>query len=122
MAHETAVHSWDAISASQDPPAIDGALAVDGIDEFLEFFVTATEKVADVTVHLHATDVDGEWFVQVKEGRMSVRHEHAKGDVAVRGTASNLLLLLWGRIPEAEVEVLGDRAALFGFLQAADLT
>ena len=122
MAHETAVHSWDAISATRTPPPIDGALAVDGIDEFLEFFVTEAEKVADVSVHLHSTDVDGEWLVAVRNGKLEVRHEHAKGDVAVRGSASNLLLLLWGRIPEAEVEVHGDRAALFGFLQAADLT
>ena len=122
MAQETAVHSWDAISASQTPPPVDGALAVDGIDEFLEFFVSGTDKAPDLTVHLHATDADGEWLVEVKDGKLDVRHEHAKGDAAVRGSASNLLLLLWRRIPEAEVEVLGDRAALFAFLQASDLT
>ena len=122
MAHETAIHSWDALSATRTPPEIATAIAIDGIDEFLEFFVTEPGKVADASVHLHATDGDGEWFVEVKDGELHVRHEHAKGDVAVRGIASNLLLLLWGRIPEADVEVHGDRSALFRFLEAADLT
>lgn len=121
MAHETAVHAWDARSAVETPSPIERDLAVDGIDEFLEFFVTNSADVGDVGVHLHATDADGEWLAVVRDGKLDVRHEHAKGDVAVRGTASNLLLLLWGRIPEADVEVHGDRAALFRFLRAADL-
>jgi hypothetical protein len=42
-----------------------------------------------------------------------VTREHAKGDVAVRGTASDLLLFLWGRLPGERLEVLGD-ASLVG--------
>ena len=38
--------------------------------------------------------------------------EHAKGDVAVRGTASDLLLFLWGRLPGKNLEVLGDASLL----------
>ena len=121
MAQETAVHAWDATAATNEPLAIDSDLALDGVSEFLEFFIPKASEIGDVTVHLHATDADGEWFIAVNDGQLAVRHEHAKGDVAVRGTASNLLLLLWGRLPEAEVEVHGDRAALFRFLEAADL-
>jgi hypothetical protein len=43
---------------------------------------------------------------------MHVTHEHAKGDVAVRGPASDLLLVLYGRKPTNEVDIFGD-AALF---------
>jgi predicted lipid carrier protein YhbT len=41
-----------------------------------------------------------------------VRREHAKGDVAVRAPASDLLLFLWGRIPPDRLEVMGDTALL----------
>ena len=40
-----------------------------------------------------------------------VTREHAKGDVAARGTASDLLLLVWGRITPDAVDVFGDAGA-----------
>lgn len=45
---------------------------------------------------------------------MTWEHGHQKGDVAVRGLAVDLLLVLLGRIPldDERVQVLGD-AALF---------
>ena len=33
------------------------------------------------------------------DGKVVVTHEHGKGDVAVRGPASELFLFLWGRLP-----------------------
>ena len=44
--------------------------------------------------------------------------EHAKGDVAARGTASDLLLFLWGRVPADTLEVFGDADLLARFRQA----
>jgi hypothetical protein len=41
-----------------------------------------------------------------------VTREHAKGDVAARGTASSLLLFLYGRVPADDLEVFGDAALL----------
>ena len=41
--------------------------------------------------------------------------EHAKGDVAARGTASDLLLFLWGRVPATALEVFGDAELLDRF-------
>lgn len=124
MAHETAVHRWDAESAIGTPSPLDARLALDGIDEYLEFFFDKDERLENVkvSVHLHANDVDGEWLARVAGGRVEFEHQHAKGDVALKGTASNLLLLLWGRIPEAKVNVHGDRVALHRFLQLADLS
>jgi uncharacterized protein (TIGR03083 family) len=124
MAHETAVHRWDAQTAMGHPADIEKELAVDGIDEYLEFFVDLSqpEDPPETSLHLHATDIEGEWFVELRDGRMTARRAHEKGEVAVRGKASDLLLLLWGRIPEARVDVHGDRADLFAFLQLSDLT
>jgi len=113
MAHELAVHGWDATNASGAPEPIEPALAVDGVDEYLDVFVPTKAGHADgspFTAHLHATDTDGEWVVHMGDGTWSVERAHAKGDVAVRGAASDLLLALWGRVPydSAVLEVFGE--------------
>ena len=77
----------------------------------------AQDKVAPIrgageTIHLHCTDGDGEWLVRLGADGVAVTNEHAKGDVAARGTASDLMLLVWGRIPPERVDVFGDAALL----------
>ena len=65
----------------------------------------------DGSVHLHCTDVEGEWLVTADaDGADVVTREHAKGDAAVRGPAHDLLMVLWRRQPLDTVEVIGDRA------------
>ena len=107
MAQETAVHRWDAEAAAGTPASIDPALAIDGIEEFFEFFRGDTTSLAG-TVHLHATDIDGEWLIALADGKIAVERGHAKGDTAIRGTASDLLLALWRRTPLGRLEVFGD--------------
>jgi uncharacterized protein (TIGR03083 family) len=111
MAQETAVHRLDAERAAGRAYAIDPELASDGVDEFLfEFLPRVDPAAAPLTgsVHLHCTDVAGEWLVG-DDG--VVTREHAKGAAAVRGPAADLLLVLWRRMPLDAVEVIGDRAA-----------
>lgn len=112
MAHETAVHRWDAQRAAGDPEPIDGSLAVDGIDEFLDnvaYHPNLRGVVgAGEALHLHCTDRDGEWLLGRGPDGLTVRREHAKGDVAIRGTASDLALFLVGRVPPTALEVHGD--------------
>jgi uncharacterized protein (TIGR03083 family) len=121
-AQETAVHRFDAETAAGTPTPIATTLAVDGIDEFLAVFLPRLAdnfgEVGDATVHLHCTDVDGEWLVARRDGVLTVTAEHAKGDVAARGTASDLLLFLWGRVPTDELEVFGDADLLARFREA----
>ena len=124
MTQETAVHRWDAANAVGIPYEIPVAVAADGIDEFLTWFAArrVTEGAAPVggSVHLHCTDtntqtgfatraaVNGEWLVSHLDASGIVfSREHAKGDAAVRGRASDLLLWLWRREAGA-VEVIGD--------------
>jgi uncharacterized protein (TIGR03083 family) len=116
MAQETAVHRVDAEQAVGRPVgAIDAAFAVDGIDELFEIFVPALGAGRSPgdgrTVHLHATDTEGEWLIRFDEGGLSVANGHDKGDAAVRGPAGELLLWLWGRRPLDGLEVFGDRSA-----------
>ncbi len=114
---EAAIHRWDAqtaIGASVDPIAPD--VAADSIDEFLALSrPAATQGAADLpgTVHLHCTDVEGEWFVH-PDGR--VEPIHAKGDVALRGPACDLLLALYSRIPVDALDIIGDRAVADSFV------
>jgi uncharacterized protein (TIGR03083 family) len=116
QAHETSVHRWDAQSAIGVPDPIDPELAVDGIDELFEVFVSRIkpERFGDLeaTLHLHATDTDGEWSVNIGPDAIRVDREHRKGDVAARGSASDLLLFLYGRLPSGRLEVFGDTALL----------
>ncbi len=103
QAVETALHRWDVEAAVGDPAPLDTTLAVAGIDELLDVHLPYAGRHGVVpftgSLHLHATDADGEWTV-VGAGEEGVRAErgHAKGDAAVRGPASDLLLMLWRRI------------------------
>jgi uncharacterized protein (TIGR03083 family) len=116
MAQETLVHRVDAEQAVGRPVgAIDPALGVDGIDELFTVFVPALGAGRTPgdgrTVHLHATDVEGEWLVRFGAADLEVSEGHAKGDAAVRGQAGDLLLWLWGRRPLDGLEVFGDAGA-----------
>ena len=116
MAQETTVHRVDAEQAVGLPVGpISPALAVDGVDEVFSVFVPqygGDRSPGDGrTVHLHATDGEGEWLIRFDEGELVVEAGHAKGDAAVRGPAGDLLLWLWGRLPLDGLEVFGDRTA-----------
>ena len=115
-AQENAVHRWDVESAAGAPSPIDAELAVDGVDEMFEVFLprlrSGTLPTGGETIHLHATDCEGEWLLTMGPEGFAWEHGHAKGDVAARGSASDLLLFLWGRIPPARLEVFGDGALL----------
>lgn len=125
MAQETAVHRWDAERAAGNDHRIDAELAADGIDEFLYRhleWVDPQGRPFGYSVHLHCTDVEGEWIVRPgADDQPAVTTEHAKGDAALRGTASDLLLVLWRRAPLSSVDVVGDAAVAERFVALSDL-
>lgn len=116
MAQETAIHRWDAQAAVGEPEPIDTALAIDGVDELADTFLRFAEQRGITgegeTVHLHATDDDlapgaGEWMFAFGPEGVEVTHEHGKGDMAGRGSASDLLLFVWNRRP-VELTCFGE--------------
>jgi uncharacterized protein (TIGR03083 family) len=130
MAIETALHRWDgeeAVSPGSGAP-VPAPLAVEAIDELFTVIVP-WRGIGDLgtrprTMHLHATDPDlegGEWLVGITEAGVTLEHAHAKGDVAVRAPASDLLLLLWNRVDAGRAEVFGDADLLAAWREQVTL-
>ena len=105
MVHETVVHTADATFTVGGVPSPDATLAVDAVDELLDNLPTAAYFAPNVvnlrgdgeSIHLHCTDVEGEWMIVLGADGYTWEHAHGKGTVAVRGAAGDLELLLYGR-------------------------
>lgn len=120
MLHETVVHHADARLALGLPVAFDPTVALDAVDEFLENLPKAAgfnpliRELAGTgeTIHLHATDADGEWMITRGADGFTWAHGHGKGDVAVRGPITDLALLVYARRSPADpcFELFGDTA------------
>ena len=132
MTHETVMHRADAQLATGTAPVIEADIAADGIDEWFTFVTVPDPGREDTrlaglrpgqSLHVHAGDVpsgQGEWLISRDTGGIEVRPEHGKGDAALRGPASGLLLVLTRRLSPAQAgaEVLGDPAVLDSWLGA----
>lgn len=117
MAQETAVHRWDAESATGTPEAVTRDLAVDGITELLDSFLpllsaSGSPPQLGGSLHVHTTDTEGEWTVRPGPERLEVERGHGKGDAALRGAASDVLLGLWGRPVFDRLETFGDSSVV----------
>lgn len=124
--HETTVHLADAVLATGGRPPLAPAVAADGLSEWLDLVATREaggQLDPGTSLHLHATDeglgAAGEWTVRADGGGVRWEHGHAKGTVAVRGAALDLLLALLRRVPadDPRLEVHGDRAVLATWLE-----
>jgi uncharacterized protein (TIGR03083 family) len=138
QAHELAVHLWDAQEAIEPGGGepIAAAVAADGVDEWLEVFVPRflarreapiPTDLVGATVHLHCTDPElaagsGEWLLRITDAGCDVERTHAKGDAAVRGSASDLLLAVWHRKPLDGLDVFGDADRAAGVLDLVHVT
>ena len=111
MALETAVHRWDAESAHHDANGFDLDIALDGIDEMLTVMGPSdppTDQPAGTAV-VRATDAEREWAVRMGPGRFEVVDlGQGEPDAVLEGTATALLLALWGR--GASITTSGDPA------------
>ena len=123
QAQEVSIHRWDAEAAVGSARPINALLAADGVDEqlaMLGFAVRSTKPDLSLggSLHLHATDADGEWMIGIENGHMTIKHGHGKGDAAVRGPAGTLNLAMWGRVSLADepgFERFGDASVISAF-------
>jgi uncharacterized protein (TIGR03083 family) len=126
--HETVVHRADAELALGRPFVVAPDVAADTVSEWFDLIMaldsgkvraTLTELTREGQVlHFHATDdgfgPDGEWLVRLEPSGVEWEPGHGKGDVAVRASVVNLLLVTQRRLPPSHpgVEVLGDATLL----------
>lgn len=126
MAHETAVHRWDAQMAAAAGEPVEPKLAVDGVSEVLDTWLPAGRRLRPGQqwhgmVQLVATDAAQEWFLRLRgegvalldTGTILDDDQHP-ARVYAAGTASDLLLALWGRIGFDVLDVSGDATLLDG--------
>ena len=133
---QAAVHLADAQLAAGRDVDLAPEAAADGVDEWLAIIAASTGGTAGParapalnlrgdgqSLHFHATDPGlsgtGEWLVTRTPSGVTTARGHGKADVAVRGPAASLLLVLTGRLPLSApgVEVLGEQALLTHWLE-----
>lgn len=111
QAHETTIHSVDAIAArSQRWPtasdvAIDPVLAADGIDELLMGFITQGKgrlhTAEPYTVLIRTDDTGHTWTLRISDGPIvAAPGAIERPEVVFSGTALQLYLSLWNRADE----------------------
>lgn len=123
LAHETAVHRWDAQMATGQAEPVEAKLAADGVSEVLDTWLPAGKRSGPRglhgVVHLVATDASQEWFVRLRgEGvalldtgtLFDADDPHPRAQAA--GTASDVLLALHGRVPFEVLTVAGEPTLL----------
>ncbi|MFJ9447492.1 maleylpyruvate isomerase family mycothiol-dependent enzyme [Kitasatospora sp. NPDC101235] len=145
QAHETAVHRHDADAAAGMPgPAVDTALALDGIDELVSGFMTRGRSTLRSdrprTLQVRATDGadsgtgsgadsstgTGSWRLTITQEPLTVTTGESPepADLTLAGPARELYLLLWNRLPSGrarDVVATGDRDLLDLWHDAAAL-
>ncbi|WP_427164776.1 maleylpyruvate isomerase family mycothiol-dependent enzyme [Streptomyces sp. C1-1] len=120
MTHETVVHRADAALAVGAGFGLDDELAVDAVEEWLEFSTVAeayepTPGTPGLlgpgrTLRLDAPGA-GQWHVDLTGYRPAWRAGAGQAAVVVRGPVTELLLFLYRR-PAPAVETRGDAALL----------
>lgn len=124
QAQEAAVHRWDAQNAAGSPVPIEASLAADGLDEFFEIILThnKTPLLAEGNSFAVVPEDHGDpWRAEAgPDGIVAARGRNDAACVA-RGRASDLLLMLWRRLPEEVVAIEGDTSVLIRLMTALDL-
>jgi uncharacterized protein (TIGR03083 family) len=116
MAHESAVHRYDAQRANGVAQPIDADLADDGMDELVDLLLPRiverdSPDLPDATYHFIATDA-GEWVVACGDGKVERLPAARHPDVTVTGPSSAVLLASYGRVKWASLETSGNEACL----------
>lgn len=113
---ETTVHRWDAQLAHGVTEPVDRALAMEGIDHSFDVMLPARRGNGNApngqgeSFRFEQRDGDRVWSIRFEPEGVRVRRDDGPADVTARGTASDLFLLLWRRIPAERLVVAGDPA------------
>lgn len=116
MAHESAIHRFDAQNAHGIRQPVDAELAADGVDELLDVIAPRVYRRDQVTgpvgtVALRATDGD-EWLLELAPDGVRRSELIESPQVTAAGTSSALVLALYSRVPWTSLDLDGDAALL----------
>jgi uncharacterized protein (TIGR03083 family) len=111
QAHETTIHSVDAVAAALGrwptaaDVAIDPVLAADGIDELLTGFITRGKgrlhTPVPYTVLIRTDDTGHAWTLRISDGPIvAIPGAIERPEAVFSGTAAQLYLSLWNRADE----------------------
>lgn len=118
MLHETGIHRADAELTAGTVPLYDAGIAADGVDELLDnlphalYFAPAVAELKGDGEQLAfvAPDLDEGWVISLEPDGFTWTHARVGDDVnaTLTATASDLLLVLYGRRPIGPGEITGD--------------
>ncbi len=109
---EIAVHTWDAEAVTASPDPLRRDVADDGVGEFVEIVLGSSADALPGVVTLRATDTGGT--------RRVAGGGPGRRQAGVSGTASDLVLMLYRRLPVSDCIVEGDPLLVASFLALAD--
>lgn len=116
MAQETAVHRVDAESAIGALEPVDTELATDGADEILTRMLAgdwSDEPDDTADGQRIAVSTGGRtWRVTLERESVGVSEESGDAEATLDGDPSDVLLWLWGRLPDERVQRSGDEQAI----------
>ena len=125
MAHETVIHRIDAEIACGEVTAIPEDLALDGVDEVLDFLPLlgsweGAPNIAFGIVMITAKTSDGEthWEIDFSADNATVTHAtsvNPQARLKISGVAQAMDLYLWGRITSSDsrITLLGEDEETF---------
>jgi uncharacterized protein (TIGR03083 family) len=124
MAHEAAIHRCDAQSALPEHEPIPTTLACDAIDGVLGWFLPGFRGFSLLPSRgesylLEATDAALYRLIRFEGNDVKIESGIRDTDVGLRGSASDLLLFLWHRLPADRLEAEGNVALLQRFFDLA---
>jgi uncharacterized protein (TIGR03083 family) len=118
FAHETAIHRADAALAMGIPFELDADVARDGIEEWLElgsmpFHFDVHPWMRELlgpgrAISLRANDTDDCWLLDLTGDAISWRRSDEPAAAELRGPVTDLLLVLYRRMPVTDVILSGD--------------
>jgi uncharacterized protein (TIGR03083 family) len=116
---ELSLHRWDAERALGEPGSpVAADIATDAVAQNFEEMVAARRMMKSAApgtgerYRFRRTDGPESWSVEITGDEVRLSSPAGEADVELAGTASDLLLYLWGRLPAEELAVSGDRAVL----------
>jgi len=107
---EAAVHAWDAQETIGKPEPIPASAAVDGVAEFLQVTYGSEGAWPHRPARVSFASVEGPSYVLDLGPAGAQLDPAASGDpvATVRGSASDILLALFGRVPLTTLTIDGD--------------